>query len=86
MNKLKALLLFLSLILGAVGTYTFAPYSYEPTPIRNERVAWWSGLYPEYCIPDATHLVEEEQSIHSQEEIPVKIRFKYLTFLNEAEG
>ncbi|MCI8598233.1 MAG: hypothetical protein HFJ10_07320 [Lachnospiraceae bacterium] len=86
MNKLKISLLTLSFILGIAGTYTFAPYSYKPNPARYERVSWWSGLYPEYCIPDATHLVEGDQSYDSQEEIPVKIRFKYLTFLNEAEG
>lgn len=62
------------------------------------RQAWWGGLYPEYCLPGAMKLVEtEEQGSEGRDrveisgretsgeetEVPVKICFKYLTFLNE---
>lgn len=86
MNKIKIMLLTLSLILGVAGTCMFAPYQSELYSDRSDEVAWWSGLYPEYCMPGATYLVGEEPQAANQEDIPVKIRFKYLTFLNGAES
>ena len=58
-------------------------------PLRREQAAWWGGLYPDYCLPGAMEAVEQEQdgtpeaSGISNQGSPVKIRFKYLTFLNE---
>ena len=55
-----------------------------PSPARVEQAAWWGGLYPEYCLPGAMEKVEAEQEAEEEEEsVPVKIRFKYLTFLND---
>lgn len=65
-------LLILSLLLGAVGTCLYAGYVQKSKPVRVEQTAWWGGLYPDYCMPGA---VEKE----------VRIRFRYLTFLNQKE-
>ena len=59
-------------------------------PARVEQAALWGGPYPEYCLPGAMEKVEAEQEAEEEEEEeeeeesgPVKIRFKYLTFLND---
>ena len=79
MKKMKLFLTALSLILGLAGTYAFAPYLPEPRPVYVSYAAWWGGVYPEYCLPDAVEQTEEEVQ---GEEVHVRIRFKYLTFLN----
>ena len=69
MKRLKFLITALSLALGFAGTCAFAPYVYTPRPVQTFYTAWWGGIYPEYGeIPEG--------------EVRVKIRFKYLTFLN----
>ena len=60
------------LLLGAVGTCLYAGYVQKSNPVRVEQTAWWCGLYPDYCMPGAA---EKE----------VRIRFRYLTFLNQKE-
>ena len=65
-------LLILSLLLGAAGTCLYAGYVQKSKPVRVEQTAWWGGLYPDYCMPGAA---EKE----------VRIRFRYLTFLNQKE-
>ena len=96
MRKMRLLLVTLSLILGITGTCTFAEY----LPLAGDgqqlkgvsQLAWWGGIYPEYCLPGAMKLVDAEgrecakadnSGSESGEELPVKIRFKYLSFLNE---
>ena len=63
-------LLLLSLLLGMTGTCLYGACAREPEPVRAEQTAWWGGLYPEYCMPEA-------------DEEAVQIRFRYLTFLNQ---
>lgn len=65
-------LLILSLLLGAAGTCLYAGYVQKSKPVRVEQTAWWGGLYPEYCMPGAGDKA-------------VRIRFRYLTFLNQKE-
>lgn len=95
MQRIKWILLTLSLIIGFTGTFAFAehfplPQGGQTTDIRflpqemeKQYLAWWGALYPEYCLSGARKLVGEEEG---REEIPVKIRFKYLTFLNDCGG
>ena len=48
------------------------------------QMAWWGGMYPEYCLPGAMEAVGEEAEDGGKEssEPQVKVCFKYLTFLN----
>jgi len=95
MRKAKLLILTLSLIFGFTGTYRFSPY----LPVAGIDVmtqkAWWGGIYPEYCLPGAMELIGTEYSTDDERyrklsedktELPVKIRFKYLTFFNDMGG
>lgn len=78
MKQVKLWLLMLSLTAGLAGACAFAEYmpvNQHPEPIT--QMAWWGALYPEYSLPGAMETVEE------QEHTVVKIRFKYLTFLND---
>lgn len=88
----------LSLLLGFAGTCLYAGHAGIGTgtdtgiagpavtgaeayaPLRREQAAWWGGLYPDYCLPGAMEAVE---AVDSEQDSRVKIRFKYLTFLNE---
>ena len=84
MRKMRLLLLTMSLILGFTGTAVFARYLPEPQPEEVSQMAWWGGVYPEYCLPGAVKLVgAEEEKNCRDEKLPVKIHFKYLTFLND---
>lgn len=80
-NRMQLLLLFLSLVIGGTGTYVFAREFPVCHPAPMAQMAWWGGVYPEYCLPGAVVLVGEDDG--EEMEPPVKIRFKYLTFLNE---
>ena len=82
MRKRKALLLICSLVLGLTGTIAFREPLPAPAFYRTTQLAWWGGLYPEYCLPAAMELVEGEKPGEG-EEIPVKLSFKYLTFFNQ---
>jgi hypothetical protein len=46
-------------------------------------MAWWGGIYPEYCLSGAMEAVGEEDTDSARAELQVKVCFKYLTFLNE---
>lgn len=81
MKKVRLGILLLSLTLGIVGTYATLPYFPSESPARREQLAWWGGLYPEYCLPGAMELKGEETREES-EKIPVRLSFRYLTFLN----
>ena len=81
MKRSELVILLLSLVLGFAGTCLYAEHAGLPKPLRTEQAAWWGGLYPEYCLPGAM-----EQENVQEETAPVKIRFKYLTFLNELGG
>ena len=84
MKRLKFLITALSLALGFAGTCAFAPYVYTPRPVQTFYTAWWGGIYPEYGTADA---LEQTEGEIPEGEVRVKIRFKYLTFLNrEAAG
>lgn len=82
-NRMQLLLLILSLILGGTGTYVFARELPVCSPAPMAQMAWWGGVYPEYCLPGAVVLVGEEKDDCGQTELPVKVSFKYLTFLNQ---
>lgn len=86
MKQIKILTVMLSLVLGVTGTCAFARYFPVPQqPVKASFVAWWGGVYPEYGLQGA--LVQTEEGAEDAgEEIHVKIRFKYLTFLNGAGG
>lgn len=95
MRKMKLLVLAVSLTLGFTGTFVFSSRLSSPQPEAVAALAWWGGLYPEYCLPGVMELkgekdcsrVQENEELYGQEtEIPVKIRFKYLTFLNDVGG
>lgn len=85
--RVQLLLLILSVILGAAGTFLFAGQLPACSPAPMVQMAWWGGIYPEYCLPGAMEAVEEEEAEVDEEveesEIRVRVRFKYLTFLNE---
>lgn len=81
MKKIQTLLLILSLLLGITGTAVFSQPLPAPRLDGTIQLAWWGGLYPEYCLPSAMELVEGEAP-EEGEELPVKLSFKYLTFLN----
>lgn len=80
-NRIQLILLVLSLIIGGAGTYFFARELPMCDSAPMAQLAWWGGVYPEYCLPGAVALVGEDDG--GKTEMPVKIRFKYLTFLNE---
>lgn len=82
-NRMQLLILTLSLIIGGAGTYICAGQLPVCSPAPLAQMAWWGGVYPEYCLPGAMEAVGEEETDGTEKEIPVKIRFKYLTFLNE---
>ena len=69
--------------IGAAGTYLCAGKLPACGPAPMAQLAWWGGVYPEYCLPGAVKLVGEEETAGTEEEIPVKVQFKYLTFLND---
>ena len=89
----------LSLLLGFAGTCLYAEHAGIGTgtdtgiagaavtgaeayaPLRREQAAWWGGLYPDYCLPGAMEAVDAEQDGTGDSQ--VKIRFKYLIFLND---
>lgn len=89
-KRSELVILTLSLTLGFAGTCLYAEYAELPSPLRTEQAAWWGGLYPEYCLPGAMEAVEAEGDVRTGETdgvgAEVKIRFKYLTFLNELGG
>lgn len=82
-NQIQLLLLIVFLIIGGIGTYTFAKEFPTCAPAPMVQMAWWGGVYPEYCLPGAVTLVGEEEDDREETELPVRVRFKYLTFLNE---
>lgn len=88
-SALKFAVLILSLSLGFAGTCLYAGRAGTDTPAdrarlpRTEQAAWWGGLYPGYCLPEAMEAAEAEPGEKEPQEGQVKIRFKYLTFLNE---
>lgn len=79
MKKIKFFVTVFSLVLGLAGTYAFAPYFSNSQPVKTSYTAWWGGIYPEYCLPDAVEQVEGETQ---DGKVHVMIRFQYLTFLN----
>lgn len=82
-NWIQRLLLIVSLGIGIVGTYLWAERLPVCSPAPMTQMAWWGGVYPEYCLPGAMKLVGEEEMEDIETEIPVKVQFKYLTFLNK---
>lgn len=80
------------------GEYTFPPGEYEALRIEIGKATgknWWCVMYPNLCFIDATHAVipkeevEQLKNILTEEEfetisgeVEVKIKFKFLTFLN----
>lgn len=80
-NRVQLLLLILSFAIGGIGTYVSAGTFPVCRPVPMAQMAWWGGVYPEYCLPGAVVLVGEDDG--EETEPPVRIRFKYLTFLNE---
>lgn len=79
------------------GTYTFPPGNYDAFMIRigtSEGKNWWCVLYPPLCFVDVSHGVVNETGTKQLEQIlttqefeavsgkKVKIRFRYLKFLN----
>ena len=82
-NGIQLLLLFLSLSIGAAGTYLCAGKLPVCSPAPMAQLAWWGGVYPEYCLSGAVEAVEEEADSAQETEKQVRIRFKYLTFLND---
>ena len=82
-NGIQLLLLFLSLSIGAAGTYLCAGKLPACGPAPMAQLAWWGGVYPEYCLSGAVEAVEEEADSAQETEKQVRIRFKYLTFLND---
>lgn len=85
MKRAEILIICLSLLLGLGGTGLYARYARLPEPLRLEQTAWWGGLYPEYSLPGALEGEQQEESPEGQV-CHVRIRFKYLTFLNELGG
>ena len=85
MKRIQLFLLGLSLVFGIAGTCLSGSYEPVPCPEHRQQLAWWGGLYPEYCIPGAMELKEGGEGAEPGEEPAVKIRFKYLTFFNENE-
>jgi len=90
-KQISGVLFVLSLMLGAAGAHTWAGYQPAPAQTFAPKIVsgqtWWGSLYPEYCLPGALELVTEKEcgDCTAQESgtgLPVKIRFKYLTFLN----
>ncbi len=73
-NKMQLLILALSVMIGRVAQCSPAPMAL---------MAWWGGVYPEYCLSGAVEAVEEEADSAQETEKQVRIRFKYLTFLND---
>ena len=53
MRRSELAVLILSLAFGFAGTCLYAEYAGLPDPVRTEQAAWWGGLYPEYCLPEA---------------------------------
>lgn len=82
-NRIQLLLLVLSVIIGGAGTFMCARELPVCSPAPLAQMAWWGGIYPEYCLPGAMEAVGEEDTDNTVTDIPVKVRFKYLTFLNE---
>lgn len=82
-NRMQLLLLILSLIIGGIGTYAFARELPVCRPAPMAQLAWWGGIYPEYCLPGAVELAGEEENDREESAPQVRIRFKYLTFLND---
>lgn len=82
-NRMQLLLLILSLIIGGIGTYVFSGELPVCRPAPMAQMAWWGGVYPEYCLPGAVVLAGEEDNDSEEMEPQVRIRFKYLTFLND---
>ena len=82
-TRIQLVLLFLSLLIGGVGTRMLARQVPTCSPAPMAHMAWWGGVYPEYCLPGAMQLVGEEEADTVNTELPVKVCFKYLTFLNE---
>lgn len=97
MKRERILVVILSLILGMTGVRVLESMDALPqegicvsaaSPWTKETplLAWWGGVYPEYCLPGAMKLVEGDGTASESKdaEIPVKIRFKFLTFFNES--
>lgn len=100
MKKIRIFILILSLITGFAGTFAFVKFQpgmetaqadgfpMEQPEVLHQQV-WWGSLYPEYCL-GAMKLVTEDDvnpdEKHAGDDIPVRIRFKYLTFLNHLGG
>ncbi len=80
MKRIKIVVLILSLILGMTGTFVCVPYLPERSPAAVQQPVWWGGLYPGFCLPGA--MGETGEAARGQ--VSVKVRFKYLTFLNRA--
>jgi len=83
MKKIRVWILGLSLILGITGSCAFSQYFPVKSPAHREQLAWWGGLYPEYCLPGAMELKGNEAGGPEGKEPSVRISFKYLTFLNQ---
>ena len=82
-NRIQLLLLILSMIIGGAGTCMCARRFPVCSPAPLAQMAWWGGIYPEYCLSGAMEAVGEGDTDSARAELQVKVCFKYLTFLNE---
>lgn len=82
-NKMQLLILALSVAIGGTGTFLYAGRLSQCSPAPMALMAWWGGIYPEYCLSEAVEAVEEAADSDQETEKQVRIRFKYLTFLND---
>lgn len=82
-KKIQLVILTLSVIIGGAGTYLCAGQIPACSPAPRAQMAWWGGIYPEYCLSGAVEAAGEEEDGGPETDIPVKVRFKYLTFLND---
>ena len=82
-NKMQLLILALSVMIGGAGTFLYAGRVAQCSPAPMALMALWGGVYPEYCLSGAVEAVEEEADSAQETEKQVRIRFKYLTFLND---
>lgn len=82
-SKMQMLILALSMIIGGAGTFLCGVRMPECAPAPMAQMAWWGGIYPEYCLSGAVEAVGEDEDDSWETEPRVKICFKYLTFLND---
>lgn len=82
-NRIQLLLLTLSVIIGGSVTGMCAKQLPVCAPAPLTQMAWWGGIYPEYSLTGAMEAVGAEEAGSEETMAPVRIRFKYLTFLNK---